>query len=369
MQVKKLTLQNFRCFTSKTLEISSNQFVIEGRNGAGKSSVLEALNYGCYAQSFRTKRSEELVKEDAGYFYIEIEVADEAGTTNSIQIGYNKNNEKAGSCRTIKLNGKVVKSHKEIMRHYKAVTLSEGDLELVQSYPEKRRTFLNQSLFLNNQSWISEFRTYKKILTQRNQFLSNISKGISKAEDGLETWSKQLWNLSRKIQNAREVELEKINKSTNNLLEKYFSSDKLFASFKYERKEIQKSEDFKAFWAKHIAKNLNREIGAKRSMFGAHLDDFKIEIHGRCARTFASRGEQKLLTFLMKCAQLLTSNEEGKMLDSKGILLLDDFLTDLDPERLKKSLIMLENLKVQSIITTPIEWSKINNNNANRITL
>ncbi|MCK4499538.1 DNA replication/repair protein RecF [Candidatus Babeliales bacterium] len=358
MKAKKLFVRNFRCFASKTLQMDTDQIIIQGRNGAGKSTLLEALNYACYAHSFRTRKSEELAKSGAKFFYIELITEDNEGESHKIQIGYDTT-KRGTKAKSVKLNGKPARATSEILRLFRTVSITSDDLELVKGSPEIRRNFLNQTLFLLNNEWNKTIRSFKKILSQRNALLW----AGNPNRESLKTWTKQLWGKTVEIQLQRESALCDIEFEANRLLQEHFTDHNLSITLRYQRKKTVKGESFEDFWVQLCATGTtDREIILKRSSFGAHLDDFETTIFARCARTFASRGEQKLITLLLKCSQLNVSNKAYK---NRGILLLDDFLTDLDQQRLKQCIELLQSLKTQIIITCPLDWNTLTKNEGN----
>ena len=95
------------------------------------------------------------------------------------------------------------------------------------------------------------------------------------------------------------------------------------------------------------------ELQAGRSLFGAHLDDFIIRFQDKKSKQFASRGQQKLVVLLMKIAQIKQlSRKKGP-----AIFLLDDFMTDFDPERVRTLFSILAQLDTQLIFTCPVGGS------------
>ncbi|MFC1854535.1 DNA replication/repair protein RecF [Candidatus Dependentiae bacterium] len=353
MKALKLRVVNFRCFSSKEIDLDGQQIVIQGKNGAGKTSLLEAMHYASYAHSFRTRKGQELVKQGGeSHFYIELSIENSCGQINKIQVGYDKSQPKNKS-KSIKINGKKIQKTSEIISLYRVVSLTNDDIELIKGSPEIRRTFLNQSLYLCDGNWLQSVRQFKKSISQRHALLNTPNPSL----ENLKTWSLQLWKHTIEIQEKREKFLCDIQQRTNDLLKRYFQDENLIISLRYNRREIQADESFEQFWKRAIESQLlEREKIMRRNLFGAHLDDFKSEIFGRCARTFASRGEQKLITFLLKCAQMLAADVAHK---DRGILLLDDFLTDLDPKRLSRCTEVLSDLKTQAIITCPVKWKRV----------
>ena len=97
----------------------------------------------------------------------------------------------------------------------------------------------------------------------------------------------------------------------------------------------------------------NHEMMQRRSLFGAHLDDFSMTFQGKSCRTYASRGQQKLLIFLLKLAHITLLRKESP---SGGVVLLvDDFMTDFDQERAQALIPLMTSLPTQLIVTTPVE--------------
>ena len=79
VQLTRLQLKQFRCFEHTKLHFESNRVLIEGANGSGKTSLLEALHYLCYLRSFRTHIPQELVFTGAPSFFIKASFTSDSG--------------------------------------------------------------------------------------------------------------------------------------------------------------------------------------------------------------------------------------------------------------------------------------------------
>lgn len=346
MFIKKITLQNYRCFDKKSFSFDEDLILIEGSNGSGKTSILEALNYGCFLKSFRTNRVRDLVSLDESHFFLQVDIESIVGSHDSIQIGLSV--EKGKQRKLVKINKKAIQSYKDLVGKYRTVSLSEDDLFLVQGSPEVRRGFLDQLIVLFKPGEVSELRKYKQVLEQRNKMLYNAGiKGIK--DSSYEVWTSQLWKSTRKIQKERISLLKMLEEGVNKLLGENFEKEGISISLKYARK-VDNKNSFEAFYEEHSVKRLDSEYRFQRSLFGAHLDDFSISFEGKKARYFASRGQQKLVLFLIKIAIVNKLQEQGKDV----VLLLDDFLTDFDESRILICLNMIDKLKCQTFITSPI---------------
>jgi DNA replication and repair protein RecF len=337
----ELSLQNFRCFAHKKLEILQPQLLVIGSNGAGKSSLLEAIYFASYAHSFRTRISKQMIREGTEALNINLKIRAAHQTCNEVTVGLGLHK------KLLKINGQTIASHAEVGKLFNCATLTQEDMNLVSLGPDQRRSFLNQCQFLTSHNWLELARRYKQVLEQRNALLFT----KSKEHESLKIWTAQHWEITRQIQTWRQEFLTKLQVKCNGLLDFYLPKMGSHVVLKHKPTVDCLKSEFKDFFTMAQAEIIPKEQIMGRSMFGAHLDDFYIEIFGRCARNFASRGEQKLLTFLIKCAALQIVQEAGVKI---GCLLIDDFLTDLDKDRIEKCKHMIAALNIQTIITMPI---------------
>ena len=160
-------------------------------------------------------------------------------------------------------------------------------------------------------------------------------------------WTEKLWETSLIVQKCRKEVLLIIQKTINSLIDRYFENI-YEVIIDYESLYIAPDQCYADFKRK-ISVLFMQERALKRSVFGAHLDDFKISIKGQNARFFASRGQQKLVSLLFKLSLIeLTSNS-----DFMPIIIIDDFIADFDQIRLKNIMNFFVSCKNQIIITIP----------------
>ena len=199
MIIETVKLKNFRCFKEGYFELDPSCTVILGKNGSGKSSLLEALHYSCYLRSFRTHHNEELIfrdeKIEAGADHFFIEIAGEQKIKASFSLTGGK---------LVSYDSKKVQSYKELFSFHKVITVTSQDSELIQGAPEKRREFMNYALFLKKPDFFHYFQRYKNDLAQRNALLQRAyyEPYITKRDEFV-LWSKQLWEGSLRIHKER----------------------------------------------------------------------------------------------------------------------------------------------------------------------
>lgn len=361
MLIRSLSLKNFRCFSSLTLELNEPFIFISGINGIGKTSILEALHYSCYLKSFKTHLPRELIKIEESGFSINLDIVSDLKTHDSISIGV------LGNKKSVKINEKSASSYKDLISIYKVITLTEDDLMLVQGYPNFRRSFLDQLLSLLDFSYINLLRKYRIILNNRNALLYNY-KNYNDNDQYL-LWSQQLFDLTITIQQKRIDLLKQIEEHANKLIKdlhenqndsknqdlwnrdsKNLDFNKLVIQYKKSSPYIINTNHLEEFLSLH-PNMMSNEYNQKRSLFGAHLDDFNIIFQDKFSRSFASRGQQKLILFLLKLSQLSIINEQHG--HSTAIFLIDDFMTDLDEQKIALLLDLIVKHSSQLIITCP----------------
>lgn len=341
--VERLHLKNFRCFKEATIYLSSPMTIIRGENGSGKTSLFEALYYLCYMRSFRTHMPQDLVRFGQEGFFVKADLLVDGNDSYDMQIGF------ANGKRLVKVNQKVVCSYKEIMNHYRVVTLTEDDLGLIKNSPEGRRTFLNHALLLDNQDFLVHLRDFKTTLDNRNALLIQDPGNRSMYD----LWTEQLWHKSIYIQQLRASFLSHFSQRVNTLVGDFFNND-FTIQFSYKPKLGSLEESFDNFFSTAGATLYHQELRFKRSLFGAHLDDFHITFQHKNSKQYASRGQQKLIVVLLKIAQM------QELIAHKGstIFLLDDFMVDFDEGIVKQLFEVLQGaVEAQLLFTSPTEGS------------
>lgn len=334
MRLTHLHIKNFRCFNALELDFKNPITLIEGLNGTGKTSLLEALHYLCYLRSFRTHIPSELVQFGQEHFFIKARLQKESDEHN-LQVGFSHRK------RLVKIDEKSIGSYKELLNYYRIVTLTEDDLDLIKGGPEERRLFVDQAIVLEDADFVILSKRCKDIVENRNALLK---RGASL--DSYQLWTEQLWQVTSQIQETRIKMLAQLEQAVQALVRAYFNNEFTIA-FSYQPKKASYSS-FSEF-TQHHASLYADEQRFGRSLFGAHLDDFSIHFKDAKSKSFASRGQQKLIVLLLKVAQIQLL--EG--LSRPAILLLDDFMTDFDLGRAQILISILCSLKIQLIFTVP----------------
>jgi DNA replication and repair protein RecF len=335
VRLEYLQIKNFRCFTEFDVELDAPIVLISGANGSGKTSILEALHYACYLRSFRTHLPRELLYFNQDTLSIKLGVRGSDALCNDIAVGY------SGKKKLIKINQQPVESYKQLTDYYRVVTLTEDDILLIKGSPEQRRSYLDQALALYDSTIVHHLKQYKQILHNRNALL--FSSVLD--QDMYSLWTERLWQATAHTVRHRITFLARIEQRVNELLGSYFSQDFAITltyqeHYPYLDKPSVLDEQLK-----------RQEYAFKRSLFGAHLDDFSISFNSKKTKSYASRGQQKLTILLLKIAQL----QEITTIKGSALFLLDDFMNDFDHATATTLLAILKTLPGQLIFTSPLQ--------------
>lgn len=333
--IKRVVCKNFRCFSYLDLTFDHPLLICQDSNGAGKTSLVEALHYACYLRSFRTHVPRELVQFGHEGFCVQLDITrstDSFVQQGQLQVGFSDGQ------RLIKLDDRPIQSHNELLDWYRVVTLTHEDIRIITGGPDERRLFIDIVVALSHDTYRVHLRSLRHIVDQRNAFLQST---ISSNNTMYEILTEQLMSASREIQQHRMAQLVRCEQWVNNFLQQHLSA--LSIQIAYQKKRISDGQ----LSDRQRLYDEERRMG--RSLFGAHVDDFSITLNEKKSRVYASRGQQKLIAFLLKLAHL------NELLVQRGpaIVLLDDFLTDFDEQISQSIMNYLIRMGRQIVVTMP----------------
>ncbi|HBS26922.1 MAG TPA: DNA replication and repair protein RecF, partial [Gammaproteobacteria bacterium] len=171
MQLQKLAIHNFRNLSSVVFSPTSGFNLFYGENGAGKTSILEAIHVLSHGRSFRGSSSRELIQYENNSFVVRGVTVDR-GRETSLAI------ERRHSTTIGKLDNEEVTAMSALSAHLPVQTVHPGSFDLLTGEPAHRRAFLDWGLYFADQFFRDQWKKYKRALSQRNAALK---KHLSKA--------------------------------------------------------------------------------------------------------------------------------------------------------------------------------------------
>ena len=334
MRIKSLYLSNFRNISELDLEFS-DKFLIEGRTGAGKTSIIEACYILSSGKSFKTTQLKECIKNEANNFFIKCSAEDIEGYSREISIGYDTEDN-----RKILMDGSEVR-RKSLLEALLPVVHSSFDFNLITGGPKSRRDFIDKVCFVNDNSYLDDLGSYLSFLKNKNTALKN---GNAKVIKYLNLAAIPLINRIRK---KRKETIEKVNKKIKETSLRLFPE--ITAFFCY-----NPSEDIE----KKLEGILELELSKGFCLYGPHLDQINLNIKSGRAKNNISMGETYINSFLIKLSEIGIYED----LKLHPVFFIDDIFVFVDNETKKLLFDEIERLDNQVIMTSSLEnLNKFNN--------
>ena len=355
MYLKTLHLRAFRNYLEQSVDFTQQKTIIVGNNAQGKSNLLEAVELLATLKSHRTIRDRELVLEGSNAGQISATVKRAFGTAELTLTLRNQGK------RTIALNKEPLRRQIEFLGNLNAVQFSSLDLDLVRGAPESRRDWIDGLLIQLEPVYAHILQQYNKVLRQRNALLKTIRKqeqeqklGVSLSQNVDKTqlylWDEQLAAAGSRVTRRRARVLNRlapiaqqwharISGKTETLTITYTPN--------VEWTEDAPEKVQQAFLDK-IAQRRIAEYHQGKTVVGTHRDEIEFTIDDTPARYYGSQGQQRTLVLALKLAELKLIEE---IIGEPPLLLLDDVLAELDPNRQNQ---LLETIgdRFQTLITT-----------------
>ncbi|WP_407398812.1 DNA replication/repair protein RecF [Treponema sp.] len=316
-----LTPYNFRNLSNETIDLSSREVFFIGENGQGKSNFLESLYYCAYGSSFRTHQENEIIKNNESEMSLYSMFREESGSTHTTLL---KIKDKK---KSIEKDGKNIHDRKELVNTIPCVLYSHDDLDFAVGAPERRRFFIDQSLSMYDVMYIDVMRRFRKILKSRNLCLAERNLSL------IESYDIQLIQNGIEIQKKRKSAVFKFNQIFDRIYEELTGIDGVHVRYFPSWKEYGEGLDCDYIMKEYLFKNREMEIMRGTTLSGPHRDRIVFERNGSAFIPKASTGQRRLVSLILRTAQaVFYSQITGK----KPVLLMDDVLLELDPEKRKK---------------------------------
>ena len=342
MWINKIKLNSFRNYENKEIDLHEKINVFYGENAQGKTNIIEAIFLSSIGKSFRTSKEKELIKFNKEKAIVEIEYkkSDRDGKI-KIEIGDKKN---------IFLNDIRLKKLSELLGNINIVIFSPDDINILKGGPQNRRKFLDIMISQIRPNYMHVLTLYMKTLEQRNNYLRQI-KFENKEENLLEIWDEKLVEYGIKIYEYRREFIEKI----KNKIEKIHS----------EITQNKEKIEIKYFSDANTRQNFINELKSRRKLDilkgyttkGIHRDDFSIYINGKEVNVYGSQGQHRTVILSLKLSELKVIYDE---IGENPILLLDDFMSELDNQRRMN---FIKSIKDTQVIITCTEKISLENLN------
>ena len=360
MRLVHLSLTDFRNFPSLQTEIPSGTTVIVGANAQGKTSLLEAIYYLVGAASPHTAHDRQLIRLEAepkvARLVAELTRENTGETTERIEIRLiheTTNHENGRLRKEILLNGVKVRVA-DLHGRFNAVLFLPQDVQVVEGSPGQRRRELDATLSQADPDYARLLSDYAKVLTQRNALLKKLQERRGDVGE-LTFWDKRLAELGSEVMLARIAALTQLG-TLAAPIHRVLTADAETLSLPY-LPAFQPAGDYEqgAWLTGGLRDGLLAELERLRqdelrrgvTLTGPQRDDFGLRVNGLELRHYGSRGQNRTAMLAFKLAQVQWLRQQT---GQQPLLLLDEVLAELDPDRRRYLLKWLESAN-QALVT------------------
>lgn len=355
MLATRIRLRNFRNHVDTSLEFAAGINAILGRNGQGKTNILEAISYLSLTKSFYAANDLSVLQIGQEFFDIDGVLTADGNLNSAVHVEYTR---RTGE-KILTVNKSRPESLSSVIGMFPIVILSPEQHAITFGGPGDRRKFVDLLLSQVSRAYFEDLLEYRRVLKQRNRLLLDARHERVYSEGIIEPWTQSLIEHgSRIVQRRAQLVGEFIpyvERSYRDLAKCDEAPDLRYRTFG----EISTSDSLEFInqaMEEEIVLRHPEERKRGTTLVGPHRDDVEFDINGISVRNHASQGQHKTFLIALKVAEFFYLSERRRELP---IFLLDDVFSELDEFRSKNLLELVSQLG-QTIITTTDETVFIN---------
>jgi DNA replication and repair protein RecF len=340
--VRNLTLRDFRSWEEVSIELSPGTTLFVGRNGFGKTNLLEALYYLAGLRSHRVSSDQPLIRTGAEQARVTATVENDGRElTVDLLIGGSRSNKAA-------INGAPCRRPRDVLGILRAVMFAPEDLTLVRGDPGERRRFVDELVAMRGPRWAAAKADYDRVLRQRAALLKTAAAALRRGGGDadsvistLDVWDAQLADFGAQVTASR---IDLVAELEPHVTQAYstIAPQSRPARMQYRSSmsvdvvpapgEKADVEYIEAALLSDLAALRQKEIDRGVTLVGPHRDDIDLLLGTEAAKGFASHGESWSLALSLRLGSVELVRADGV----EPVLMLDDVFAELDAKRREK---------------------------------
>jgi DNA replication and repair protein RecF len=327
MYLKTISLFNYKNFSEANFEFDTKINCFVGKNGIGKTNVLDAIYHLSYGKSYFNPLAVQNIKHGEEFFVIDAELEKE-NRAEQIVCSLKK-----GQKKILKRNGKVYDKFSDHIGFVPLVIISPADRDLIIEGSETRRKFMDSVISQLDALYLQQLIQYQKVISQRNALLKYFALNHVFDNDTLSIYNEQLNGFAQSIFEKRKSFIEEFipifNKHHQAITDSQETVQLVYESHLFENDLLSLLQE-----------NLSKDRTLQYTSIGIHKDDLSFEIDSHPIKKFGSQGQQKSFLIALKLAQFEFLKKQSGV---KPILLFDDIFDKLDESRVAKIVEMVNS--------------------------
>ena len=338
MLIKSISLKKFRNHSFLSFDFSDHLNVLTGDNAVGKTNVVEAIYYLSLGKSFRTDKDVELIKRNEEYAQVDAVIL-EGELNKKIRIIITKDG------RAVIINGKKISKLSELSKCVNVILFQPKDVMLFNGPPKDRRNFLDISISKKYNLYLENISRYDKILKERNELLK--SEKIDRTLLDIQT--ELLVKISGSIISYRQKYVKDINDILNKITRALTGYNRKFEL--HYTPYVRYDENFLDNARNAFKRAEDSDFKHKQTSIGTHREDISISLNGRDIATYGSQGENRIAALALKLSPYFLIEDK----DKKPIIVLDDVMSELDPQNQERLIKFLRKFNQVFITGTKLD--------------
>jgi DNA replication and repair protein RecF len=327
MYLKNLSVLNYKNISEANYEFDTKINCFVGKNGVGKTNVLDAVYHLAYGKSYFNPLAVQNIKHGEDFFVID-GIFEKEGRREQVVCSLKKGQKKA-----LKRNGKAYDKFSEHIGFIPLVIISPSDNDLITEGSETRRKFIDSVISQMDSAYLQELINYQKVVAQRNALLKYFALNHTFDGDTLSIYNEQLDAMGHSLFEKRKLFLADFVPIFNKHHQAITDSAETVSIVYDSQLNTKRLADL-------FTENLQRDRVLQYTSVGIHKDDLLFEIDAHPIKKFGSQGQQKSFLIALKLAQFEFIKKQSGVLP---ILLFDDIFDKLDETRVEKIVQMIDD--------------------------
>ena len=327
MYLKKISLFNYKNFSEANFEFDTKINCFVGKNGIGKTNVLDAIYHLSYGKSYFNPLAVQNIKHGEEFFVIDAEL-EKDNRAEQIVCSLKK-----GQKKILKRNGKVYDKFSDHIGFVPLVIISPADRDLIIEGSETRRKFMDSVISQLDSHYLQQLIQYQKVLSQRNALLKYFALNHVFEKDTLSIYDEQLNGFAQSLFEKRKSFIQEFIPIFNKHHQAITDSQETVQL-------VYESHLFENNLGTLLQENINKDRALQYTSVGIHKDDLSFEIDSYPIKKFGSQGQQKSFLIALKLAQFEFLKKQSGV---KPLLLFDDIFDKLDESRVAKIVEMVNS--------------------------
>ncbi|MBP5726657.1 MAG: DNA replication/repair protein RecF, partial [Clostridia bacterium] len=324
MLIEELKLKNFRNYSELTLHPHSGVNLFFGRNGSGKTNLLEAIHYCSLGRSHRISNDANAVKNGEAFALSSVSIRNSLGQR-EIAVRFHPDEAQK---KSILMDGKKIAKFSDMMGCLRFVIFSPEDLGLIKEGPSLRRRYLDMMISQINRGYFIALQQYRTCMDQRNALIRNLRNNSYADTSMLSAFEETMAAPAAVIIRERRRIVSLLSESARNTYQRISDTDEEFRlSYHSSVKEETEIEDV---ICRLLRENREDDIRMGFTSVGPHRDDLILTLNKNQMKQFASQGQIRTAALSMKLSQMQILRDQS---GEEPVLLLDDVMSELDRKR------------------------------------